>query len=160
MFTSIKSALSGLMLASMLALLPGGCPVTEDAADEIVPPVAGAQQTAPAPAAPAPPPAPRVLLTRTFTVLEFLQQRRDGLEQFSPSEVGKKITVRLAGDATGSRVRMQVRDGSGDLVINENNPLSNETEAEFISNSTAEHTVVALEFGSVSALYTLIVTEE
>lgn len=162
MMTSIKSAMSGLMLVSMLALLPGGCPVTEETAD-VTPPVAGVQQTAPAPAAPAapaPPPAPRVLLSRTFTFLEFLQQRRAGLEQFSPSEVGKTITVRISGDATGSRIRLVVVDGSGDIVINEDNPLTNATSAEFISSSTAEHTAFAFDVADPSALYTLIVTEE
>lgn len=151
MVKSMKSAMSGLLLASMLALLPGGCPVTEEAAD-LLPPVAGVQQPAP--------PAPRVLLNRTFTLLELFQLRVNGLEQFSPSQAGKKITVRISGDATGSRLPLVVLDGSGDLVVNENNPLTNASTGEFIATSTAEHTVFAFDFGGPSALYTLTVTEE
>ena len=165
MFKPSHLAASALVMIAAILLLPGCVPV-EDAADavtrDLIPPVAAAQEEAPAA------PEARVLLQRTFTVDEILGRPgrgrgdivRRSIEQFAPNEVGSKITVRLSGNATGSRLLLTVADGSGDVVINEDNPLTNESAAEFISTTTAEHSINVRELGQPSALYTLIVTEE
>jgi hypothetical protein len=152
------------LLIGAIVLLPGCVPV-EDAADAVTrdlvpPPVAGAQEVPPAPAAPA----TRVLLQRTFTVDEIVGagggEIGRSLAQFAPNEAGSKITVRISGNATGSRLVLVVRDGSSDLVVLDREPVTNATVGEFISTTTAEHSILVQERGQPSALYTLTVTEE
>lgn len=166
MFKPTPFVAGGAWLIGAIMLLPGCIPV-ENAADavtrDLVPPsVAGAQELPPP--APAPEPAVRVLLQRTFTIDEILGTRRGeigrSLEQFAPNEAGSKITVRVSGNATGSRLVLAVVDGSGDIVILDRDPVTNATVGEFISTTTAEHSILVQERGQVSGLYTLIVTEE
>lgn len=150
-----------LLWIGAIGLLPGCVPV-EDAADavtrDLVPPVAAAREQAP------PAPAVRVLLQRSFTLAEILDAAGGEfalpIEQFAPNEVGSKITVRISGNASGSRLVLRVLDGSGDVVIAEDNPLTSASASAFLSSTTAEHSIFVQERGQPSALYTLIVTEE
>lgn len=98
------------------------------------------------------------LVARTFTLGQL--QGGGTFEQFSPSAAGRIVNVRISGDATGSRIVLFVFDGAGDIVVFEDRPVTNVTEASFTSTNTGDHSVLVFEAGDPSALYELSITQE
>ncbi len=101
---------------------------------------------------------PETLVARTFTLGQL--QGGGTFEQFSPNAAGREVNVRISGDATGSRIVLFVFDGAGDIVVFEDTPVTNVTEASFTSTNTGDHSVLVFEVGDPSALYELSITQE
>lgn len=101
---------------------------------------------------------PETLVARTFTLGQL--QGGGTFEEFSPNAAGRTVKVRISGDATGSRIVLFVFDGAGDIVVFEDRPVTNVTEASFTSTNTGDHSVLVFEAGDPSALYQLSVTQE
>lgn len=112
---------------------------------------------------PAPEPAaieePVVLLDQTLSAFEFVIPR-GFFQAFSPESVGKLVTVQVAGESTGSRIVLQVFDPLGNIVINEDNPLTNITTGQFVTTTTADHFILAFEQGRPSSTYRVVVISE
>lgn len=121
----------GLMLVAMLPMvMGGGCPQTT----------------------PPPPPAGATTLVSTTSVTP-------PFAQFSPTVVGKTITVQVSGNATGSRITVLTNDANGIPVVNILTPTSSTSSASFTSQSTGLHFMFTAEIGAPSSVYTVLITQ-
>lgn len=119
------------------------------------------RNVAPAPAAPAPAaPAPTVLLQQTVGIAQVGFPGGSEFFQFNPIAVGRPVTVRVSGDVTGSRPAISVFDTAINIVVNEDNPLTNTSTATFIPNAVGTHFMFFQEFGGPASLYTVTVTQQ
>lgn len=116
----------------------------------------------PAPAAPAPPPAPApapvVLLQQTLGIAE-VGAPGGAFLQFNPIATGRAVTIRVAGDVTGSRPTIVVFDPSIDIVVNEDNPVTNTAVGSFVPSAVGVHFVVFQELGAPASTYDVTITQ-
>jgi len=72
---------------------------------------------------------------------------------FIPTEEGKTVNVRVSGDIDASRIRIQVIDPNGNVVVNVDNPTMNISAASFTTTTVGIHRMTVTETALTSSEY-------
>ncbi|GMU24436.1 MAG: hypothetical protein AMXMBFR13_45100 [Phycisphaerae bacterium] len=100
---------------------------------------------------------PTTLLT---TSVNFINTAGFSLFTFNPTSAGKLVTASVSGNATGSRLRVQVLDNNNNVVAQEFFPTTSTTTVSFTSTTTGQHRMFINEAGAPSSLYEIVAIQQ
>lgn len=103
---------------------------------------------------------PVTLLTASLNRINNAAAPVASTVNFNPVAAGKVVTMSIASNATGSRIAVTIIDNLGNVVAQQQFPVTQETTVNFVSTTTGSHQVLLTERGAPGSLYSVRVVQQ